>query len=341
LVAAWCAPGVRVKLHKELFMPVKRILLATAALILAGSATAQQIYPSRPIRCISPYAPGGGNDTMARLIGQRLTERLGQQVIVDNRPGANTMIGTDIVAKARSDGHTILFSGIGTFIVNALLTRTPYDIIKDFAPVAPMAKTEMIMVLNSSVRANDLQALIALAKAKPGALNYATSSSGGTGHLAGELFKMEAGVDIVHVPYKGTSQALNDVVAGQVQMSIQSIVSTIPHIRSGRIKGIAVSGDSRFPALPQVPTFAESGLPAVEAKVVYGILAPAGTPKEIVEKLAAEIAAIQRTAEFKEKLAAQGVEAFILGPEQFAATIKSDMANYARIIKTANIKLEH
>ena len=322
-------------------MRVKRILLATAALTLAGSAAAQQTYPSRPIRCISPYAPGGGNDTMARLIGQRLTERLGQQVIVDNRPGANTMIGTDIVAKARADGHTILFSGIGTFIVNALLARTPYDIIKDFAPVAPVAKTEMIMVLNSSVRANNLQTLIALAKAKPGGLNYATSSSGGTGHLAGELFKMEAGVDIVHVPYKGTSQALNDVVAGQVQMSIQSIVSTIPHIRSGRLRGIAVSGDSRFPALPQVPTFAESGLPGVEAKVVYGILAPAGTPKSIVERLAAEIAAIQRTAEFKEKLAVQGVEAYTLEPEQFAATIKSDMANYARIIKTANIKLEH
>jgi tripartite-type tricarboxylate transporter receptor subunit TctC len=267
------------KLQKELFMPIRRILLATAALALAGSAAAQQIYPSRPIRCISPYAPGGGNDTMARLIGQRLTERLGQQVIVDNRPGANTMIGTDIVAKARPDGHTILFSGIGTFVVNALLVRTPYDIIKDFAPVAPVAKTEMIMVVNSSVAANNLKELIALAKAKPGALNYATSSSGGAGHLAGELFKMEAGVDIVHVPYKGTSQALNDVVGGQVQMSIQSVVSTIPQIRSGRLKGLAVSGDARFPGLPQVPTFAESGLPRAEAKVVYGILAPADTPK--------------------------------------------------------------
>jgi tripartite-type tricarboxylate transporter receptor subunit TctC len=322
-------------------MPAKRTLLATAALILAGSAAAQQTYPSRPIRCISPYAPGGGNDTMARLIGQRLTERLGQQVIVDNRPGANTMIGTDIVAKARPDGHTILFSGIGTFVVNALLVRTPYDIIKDFAPVAPVAKTEMIMVINSSVPANNLKELIALARAKQGALNYATSSSGGAGHLAGELFKLEAGVDIVHVPYKGTSQALNDVVGGQVQMSIQSIVSTIPHIRSGRLKGLAVSGDSRFPGLPQVPTFAESGLPGVEAKVVYGILAPAGTPKKTVEKLAAEIAGIQRIAEFKEKLAAQGVEAYTLGPEQFAATIKSDMATNVKIIKAANIKIEH
>jgi tripartite-type tricarboxylate transporter receptor subunit TctC len=152
---------------------------------------------------------------------------------------------------------------------------------------------------------------------------------------------MEAGVDIVHIPYKGTSQALNDVVGGQVQMSIQSIVSTIPHIRGGRLKGLAVSGDSRFPALPQVPTFAESGLPRVEAKVVYGILAPADTPKEIVGKLAAEIAGIQRTAEFKQKLAAQGVEVYILGPEQFAATIKSDMATNAKIIKAANIKIEH
>jgi tripartite-type tricarboxylate transporter receptor subunit TctC len=321
-------------------MPEKRMLLATVALTLACSAAAQQPYPSRPIRCVSPYPPGGGNDTMARLIGQRLTERLGQQMIVDNRPGANTMIGTDIVAKARPDGHTILFSGISTFIVNALLVRTPYDIIKDFTPIAPVAKTEMIMVMNSSVPANTLQELIALAKAKPGALNYASSSSGGAGHLAGELFKLEAGVDIQHVPYKGTSQALNDVVGGQIQLSIQSIASAIPHIRTGRLKGLAVSGDSRSPSLPQVPTFAESGLPKVEAKVVYGILAPAGTPKQIVERLAAEIAGIQRTAEFKEKLAAQGVEGYVLGAEPFAATIKTDMTKYARIIKTANIKLE-
>jgi tripartite-type tricarboxylate transporter receptor subunit TctC len=324
-----------------LFVPAIGLLLTAAAFTVAGSAAAQHTYPSRPIRCISPYAPGGGNDTMARLVGQRLTERLGQQVIVDNRPGANTMIGTDLVAKARPDGHTILFSGIGTFVVNALLVRTPYDIIKDFAPVAPVAKTEMIMVINSSVPANTVKELIALAKAKPGALNYATSSSGGAGHLAGELFKIEAGVDIVHVPYKGTSQALNDVVGGQVQMSIQSIVSTVAQIRSGRLKGLAVSGDSRFPGLPQVPTFAESGLPGVEAKVVYGILAPAGTAKQTVEKLAAEIAAIQRTAEFREKLTAQGVEAYILGPEHFGATIKADMATNARIIKAANIKIEH
>jgi len=321
-------------------MLVTRSLLAILALILAGPAVAQQVYPSKPIRCISPYAPGGGNDTMARLIAQRLTESWGQQVIVDNRPGANTVIGTDIVAKARPDGYTFLFSGISTFIVNALLVKTPYDTLKDFAPVAPVAKTEMILVMNPAVPAANLQELIALAKSKPGQLNYGTSSAGGAGHLAGEVFKLEAGINIQHVPYKGTSQALTDVIGGQVQLSMQSIVSTIPHVRSGRLKGMAVTGESRFAALPQVPTFAEAGLPGVEAKVVYGILAPGGTPKETVAKLAAEIARIQRTPEFADKLASQGVEPYILGPEPFAQTIKADMAKFARIIKAADIKLE-
>ena len=316
-----------------------RTLLTCAVLAITGSVGAQS-YPSKPIRLISPYGPGGGNDTMARLIGQRLTEGLGQQVIVDNRPGANTIIGTDIVAKSRPDGHTLLFSGINTFLINAILASTPYDILRDFAPIAPLASSETILVLNPAVPANTLQELIALAKAKPGQLNYATSSAGGAGHLVGELFKMTAGVNIQHIPYKGSGQALTDVIAGQVQMSILSPVSTIAHIRSGRLKGIAISGDTRFAALPQVPTFAEGGMPGVEAKVVYGILAAARTPREIVDKLANEIARIQRMPEFKDKLAAQGVEPFILGADPFAALIRNDLAKYAKIIKTANIKLE-
>jgi tripartite-type tricarboxylate transporter receptor subunit TctC len=317
-----------------------KLWLASALLVAAGQAAAQPSYPSKPIRFISPYGPGGGNDTMARLLSQKLTESLGQQVIVDNRPGANTMIGTDIVAKSRPDGYTILFSGVNTFIINALLAPTPYDIIKDFAPIAPLASSETILVLNPAVPANSLQELIALAKAKPGELNYATSSTGGAGHLVGELFKMMAGVNIQHIPYKGSNQALNDVVGGQVQMSILSPVSTVPHIKSGRLKGIAISGDTRYPALPQVPTFAEGGMPGIEAKVIYGVLAAARTPREIVNKLANEIARIQRMPDFKEKLATQSVDPLILGPDQFAALIKSEMAKYAKIIKAANIKLE-
>ncbi len=317
-----------------------QILASTILLSVVAQAAAQQPFPNKSIRLISPYGPGGGNDTLARLIGQRLTESLSQQVIVDNRPGANTIIGTDIVAKARPDGHTILFSGVNTLIINAILVPTPYDIIKDFSPVAPVAGTETIMVLNPSVPASNLRELIALAKAKPGGLNYATSSAGGAGHLVGELFKMTAEINIQHIPYKGSGQALNDVIGGQVQISILSPVSTIPHIRSGRLKGIAISGDTRFPALPQVPTFAESGLPGVEAKVIYGILAPARTPKQVVSKLAGDIARIQRTPEFNDKLASQGVDAFTLGPEQFADLIRADMAKYAKVIKAANIKLE-
>ena len=319
---------------------VGRIFLASMLAVIAGSAAAQQRYPSRPIRLISPYGPGGGNDTMARLIGQRLAESLGQQVIVDNRPGANTIIGTDIVAKSRPDGHTLLFSGINTFIINALLVSPPYDSVRDFAPIATVAGGEMIMVINAALPANSLQELIALAKARPGELNYATSSAGGAGHLVGELFKMTTGVNIQHIPYKGSGQALTDVIAGQVQISILSPVSTVPHIKSGRLKGIAISGDSRHPALPQVPTFAEGGVPGVEAKVVYGILAAARTPREIVDKLAGEIARVQRMPDFKERLASQSVDPLIMGPDPFAALIRSDMAKYAKIIKAANIKLE-
>jgi tripartite-type tricarboxylate transporter receptor subunit TctC len=234
----------------------------------------------------------------------------------------------------------MLFSGINTFTINALLAPTPYDSIKDFAPIATLASSEMIMVANPSVPANSLQELIALAKAKPGQLNYATSSAGGAGHLVGELFKMTAGVNIQHIPYKGSGQALTDLMGGQVQISILSPVSAIPHVRSGKLKGIAISGDSRFPALPQVATFAEGGLPGFEAKVVYGILAAARTPNDIVNTLANEIAKAQRMPDFKEKLASQGVEPFILGPEQFAALLKADMTKYAKIVKTANIRLE-
>ncbi len=322
------------------FVTAARILIASMLVVIAGSATAQQPYPSKPIRLISPYGPGGGNDIMARLIGQKLTESWSQQVIVDNRPGANTMIGTDAVAKSPPDGYTMLLSGINTHLINGLLQPTPYDIISDFAPIATLAKMESIMVLNPSVPAKNLQEFIALAKARPGQLNYATSSTGGAGHLVGELFKIMAGVNIQHVPYKGSAQALADLVGGQVQISILSPVSAIPHIKNGRLKGIAISGEARLPVLPQVPTFAEGGLPGFDAKSCYGILAAARTPKDIVNKLASEIAKIQRMPDFKDKLASQGVEPYILGPDQFAALLKSDMAMYANIIKTANIKLD-
>ena len=331
----------RLRHRQSVYTPFIAVLLSASVLTsLTGPAAAQQSYPSRPIRFISPYGPGGGNDTIARLLAQKLTEAFGQQVIVDNRPGGNTIIGTDIVAKSRPDGHTILFSGINTFIINALLVPTPYSIITDFAPVAPVASTETIVVLNASVPANTLQELIALAKAKPGQLNYATSSAGGAGHLVGELFKTMTGIDIRHIPYKGSGQALADVVSGQIHMSILSPVSTIPHIKSGKLKGIAISGDARYPALPQVPTFAEGGLPKFEAKVIYGVLAPARTPRDTVNRLAGEIAKIQRMPDFREKLASQSVEPLVMGPDQLAALIKADMAKYAKVIKAANIKLE-
>jgi tripartite-type tricarboxylate transporter receptor subunit TctC len=318
-----------------------RILLAVVmSLAIPVTAAVQERYPGKPVHLISPYSPGGGNDTMARLIGQALTESWGQQVVVENRPGANTLIGTDHVAKAAPDGYTLLFAGVNTFILNALLVRTPYDIVKDFAPVAMLAKTETIMVVHPSVPAKSLRELIALAKAKPGQLNYATSAAGGSGHLVGELFKTMAGVNIQHIPYKGSSRALVELAGGQVDIAVMSPVATIPLIRAGRLRGIAISGDARFPPLPQVPTFAESGLQGLEAKVTYGILATGGAPKQTVAKVASDVARIQRLPDFQKKLARQGVDPFILGPEEFAASIRTNMANYASIIKTANIKLK-
>jgi len=321
-------------------MSLARVSIAGTAIALAGLAAAQQVYPSRPIRIISPFAPGGGNDIMARLLGQKLSDALGQQVLVDNRPGGNTIIGTEALVKSAPDGYTILLVG-STHVINPHLLPTPYDAIRDFSPVATLAASELVLVVHPSLPANDLRELIALAKSKPGQLNYGSSGSGGTTHLAGEFFNMLAGVSTQHIPYKGSGLALNDLLAGQVQLSYQSPSAVVGHIKNGKLKAIAISGRTRASALPQVPTFAESGLPGLEVGIYYGVLAPAGTPRPIVDKLSTEMAKILATPDFKEKLASQGVDPFITTPEQFAALIRTDMAKYGRIIKAANIKLEN
>src|SRR5688500_10659204 len=325
---------------KELSIAAARLFALVTALLLGGGAAGQQPYPEKPIRLIVPYAPGGSTDLLARLIGPKLAESWGQSVIVDNRPGGNTIIGTQALTKAAPDGYTILLMAIAHTIIPNLIP-TPYDPIRDFAPIATVGRGELLLVIHPSVPASNLQELIALAKSKPGQLNYASASTGGPLHLAGELFNMLAGVKTQHIPYKGGGPAMLDLLGGHVQMMFSSPPESIPHIKTGKLKAIAISGSTRSPVLPQVATFAEAGMPGFTAKNWFGILAPAGTPRPVIDKLAAEVARILALPEIRDKLLSQGMDPFISTPDQFGALLKSDLALYGKIIKAANVKLEN
>ena len=323
----------------QTFVAVSRVFAASALILTAGSTGAQQTYPGRPIRLITPFPPGSSSSTIVvRLIGQKLTESWGQQVIVDSRPGGNAVIAGDALVKSPPDGHTVLLV-TGSHAVNPLLiTNLPYDTVKDFAPVATLASTGYVLVLTPSVPANNLNEFIALAKSKPGQLNYA--SSGAIQQLVSELFNIIAGVKLQHIPYKGGAQIIPDLMSGQVQIYFGTPSGAIPQIRSGKLKAIAITGESRLHALPQVVTFAEAGLPGYDAKNWFGILAPAGTPKAIVDKLSGELAKFLADSGFREKLTSQGLDPFASSPDQFAALIKADLEKYARIVKAANIRME-
>jgi len=316
-----------------------------ASLVLLFCATglvfAQQPYPNRPIRYIIPYPPGGSTDPMGRFIAARLTERLGQQVIVDNRPGGNTVIGTDALARATPDGHTIGWMGAAFFSTPSLIPNLPYNTLRDFVGVATIGKARIVLVVHPSVPANNVQDVIALAKAKPGQLNFASSGVGTNTHLSGELFKLVTGANIVHIPYKGSGPATTDLLGGRVQMSFQVPITVIPMINTGKVRPIAVTGETRLAALSQVPTFAEAGLPGYGLTGVTGIAAPAKTPRDRIARINREVAAILATPSTEEFLAKQGAEPFISTPEQATAVLKEEMARYAKIIKDAGIKFEH
>ncbi|MGZ5166708.1 MAG: tripartite tricarboxylate transporter substrate binding protein [Burkholderiales bacterium] len=307
---------------------------------VAQLACAQKIYPSKPIRMIVPFAPGGGVSNVARIIGPKLTESWGQQVVVDNRPGGNTIIGTETLVRSPPDGYTLIMVSSAHVINHYLLPNLPYHALNDFAPVSSTSSGPYVMVAHPTLPANTLQEFIALAKSKPGQLNYSSSGTGGVQHLAGELFNIMAGVKVQHVPYKGAGPAVIELVGGQVHFSFQPPGNVLQHVRSGKLKAIAAPGQSRLPSLPNVPTFAEAGMPGFEVKSWIGILAPAATPKAIVSQLAAEIATIIKMPDTRDKLLRQEHDPMILGPEEFAAFIRADMARVARIIKTANIKIE-
>ena len=311
------------------------------AFLQPAIASSAETYPAKPVRIIVPFPPGGPVDTLARIVGQQLSPALGQQVIIDNRPGANGIIGTDLAGKAAPDGYTLLMGNLGPLAINVSLYRKlPYDPVRGFAPVAMVAVAPQILVAHPSLPARSVRELVQLAKARPGQLVYGSPGTGSGAHLSMELFKTMTAVDIVHIPYKGATPALADLLGGQTSLVLSSIVPAQPFVKTGKLRGLAVTGRTRTPALPEVPTMAESGLPGFEAMAWFGVLAPAGTPQAIVLRLNSEIAGILRKPEIKDQLAGFGSEPGGGMPEEFAAYIKTEIGKWGKVIKDAGIKEE-
>jgi tripartite-type tricarboxylate transporter receptor subunit TctC len=315
-------------------------IAALLAVLLAESALAQ-VYPSKPIRLIVPFAAGGGNDNVARLVGKRLADSLGQPVLVDNRPGAGGVVGAELAAKAAADGYTLFLGGVGSHAINPNLhDKLPYDPIRDFAPVALLAQAPLVLVVHPSVPARSFAEFVAYARANPGRLNYASNGNGSSSQLAAVMFDSMAGVDMVHVPYKGLAPALTDLLAGQVQLMFSSVVAILPHIKAGRLRALAMTGARRLASMPELPTIAESGFPGYEASSWYGILAPAGTPRDIVVKLNSEFVKALEQPEVKSSLLAEGAEPAGGSPERFAAHIRAEKERLGKLIRDAGIRLE-
>ena len=318
-----------------------RVFVTLLATVAAVPFAAAQAYPAKPIRLVVPFPPGGPLDVIARTIGQKATEDWGQPVIVDNRPGAGGDIGADIVAKSAPDGYTIVMGALSTHAVNVTLYgNLPYDPIKDFAPIGLVAITPNVLVLNPNVPATSVQELIRYAKANPGKLSFGSGSNGSAGHLAGELFKVDAGVDMVHVPYKGGAPAMQDLLAGQIQLMFDNLANSMPQVKAGKLKALAVTTAKRSSLVPDLPTLTEAGVPNFDIYTWFGLLAPAGTPKDIIAKWNAELVKILGTPEVKERLLAQGAEPAPGTPEQFAALIKSEIPKYAKIVKDSGAKVD-
>jgi tripartite-type tricarboxylate transporter receptor subunit TctC len=316
-----------------------RIGAGLCAVLFALCACAQD-YPSRPVRIVVPFSPGGPNDIIVRLVARKLAETWGQPAVVENRPGAGGNIGTDFVAKAPPDGHTLLSVGPGSLIINPLIGKVPYDTARDFAPVTLMARAPNALVAHPSLPASSVRELIALARSQPGRINYGSGGNGSTPHLAGALFAAMAGIELTHVPYKGTAPAMADLIGGQVQIAFLGIPTVLPHLKSGKLRVLAVTGKRRSPELAGVSTVDEAGVPGYELSPWYGLLAPAGTPRAIVARLSAEVTGIVRAAEMKEKLAVQGAEVAGGSPEEFAAVIQADSLTWSRVVKDAGIRGE-
>ena len=306
--------------------------------LAASGLVAAQAWPARPVRIVVPFAAGGPADLYARVLAEKLQGSLGQSFVVENKPGGGSLVGTDLVAKSAPDGYTLLLMSNTHTVNESLIPEKPFDLLRDFTAVAPLNSSDLLMVVHPSVPANTVREFIALAKAKPGALNYASSGPGTPYHMAGELFKAMAGVDIVHVPYKGSSGARTDLLGGQVQMMFDAITTMAPNVRAGKLKALASSGKSRSTVLPDVPTLSESGVPGYEAVIWLGILAPAATPRPIVEKLNGEITRIVSAPALKEAWAQQGAVPMAMTTGEFAQYLRDDIAKWARIVKLSGAK---
>jgi len=313
---------------------------ACAVLCVTSTIASAQTYPTRPLRLIVAFAPGGSVDVVARLVGQKLGESLGQQVVIDNRPGAGGNVSAEIAARAAPDGYTLYICSASLVANPSLYRKVAYDPIKDFAPVTLLASAQSVLVAHPGFTAKSVKDLIALAKKMPGKINYASPGSGSSGHLTMELFKSLAGVDLVHVPYKVMSQLQGDVIAGQVPLAFSTIPGALPHIQAGRMLPLAVSGARRSPVLPNVSTVAEAGVPGYEAATWYPILVPAETPRAIVEKLNAELVAIVRAPDMKERFVSMGVDAIGSTPEELGAHIKSELRKWEKVVQLSGARVD-
>ena len=326
----------------------KNLYRALAVLLLPASAHAQhpsngsgQAFPTRPIRLLVPTTPGGSVDSLARSIGTKLSEKFGQQVVVDNRAGAGGVIAGELAAKAPPDGHTLMLGTVAALASNVSLKKSlPYDPLRDFAPVTLAATQNLILIVTPALPAKNVKELIALAKAKPGHITFASAGSGAGGPLSGELFKLLAGVDILHIPYKGMAPALVDVISGQVSLSFPSINTALPQVKSGKVRALAVTGARRSQAAPDVITMQEAGVPGYESATWYGAVAPAATPRDIITKLNHEIVAILKQPELRDRLAADGAEPLGTTPDEFGWHLKAEVAKWAQVVKAAGLRAE-
>lgn len=301
---------------------------------------AAQAYPTKPIRFIVPFAPGGGTDVLARLLAPQLTESLGQPVVVDNRGGAGGVIGADVAAKAPADGYTIVLGSPGPLTINPNLQKLPYDPQRDFAPIVLATISPFTMVVHPSLPVGSVKEFIALAKAKPGSLNFGTSGNGSVNHFSAELFKSLAGVDLVHIPYKGSGPAVLDLVAGRLHVVFENLPTILPHVRSGKLKLLAVGTKTRSALVPEYPTVAEAGVPGYESSTAFGVLAPAKTPAAIVTRLNQESSKAVQRPDSRDKLSGLGLEPVGGTPQQYAAHLKEELAKYGRIVKAAGIRID-
>ena len=317
--------------------------LSTALLLAASSVAtfAAERYPARPLRMIVPFPPGGGTDIMARMVGQRLTDAFGVQVVVDNRGGAAGIIGTDLAAKSTPDGHTMMIGSVSTICINASLhKKLPFNPEKDLTPITLVAMTPSLLVVGNTVAAKSVKELIALAKAKPGQLHFASPGSGSSAHLGGELLKQAAGIDIQHVPYKGTGPAVTDVVSGQVAMFITNMPSVLPMVKANRLRALAVTSLQRSALMPDVPTVAESGIPGFEVIVWYGVFAPAATPRPILARLNQELRKLSGMQDVKDRLALQGAEVMTSTSEELAKRVRDDLTKWGKIVAASGARVD-